>query len=293
MGISGGIAAAAAGAAVSSAMSDKGGGGGGAEAVDTTPPEFAALRPVISSILFKLLGQGAAPGENGLPTFQGNTVAQLRPEEQAILQRIAGAGAAPNAGTQAAQGLVTDTLGGKFLQPGSNPFLAGAIDAAIRPVREQFERQTLPNLKSQFTAAGQLVQPQGSSPFDTALGNAQNDFLQTVADISTKMSSTNFEAERTRQQAAVNQQLQLNQGELDNLVKGLQATALPRLIEQKGLDVGLQQFNRNIDLFMQALQLAQGGAMGQTVVLPGAPAGQGLDIGGLLQGGAALATALA
>jgi len=260
------------------------------QVVDTTPDEFVGLRQPVADALRGLL-TGQAPTLAGIPTAPGPFVAGLTPTEQDLLGRIGSHFSQPNAARDASRSLLTQTLQGQFLTPAANPFLRDTIDAAIRPLRRQFEEVTLPNLRSAFTAAGQMIQPQGSSPFDRAVALAQGDFLNAAGDAATRIASANFQAERQRQAQAIDQALRLSQSELDSLVQGLRASALPRLVEQMGLDTGLQEFNRRVDTLLRALALAQGASGPNTVVIQPTPGTPGQSLGSLLHGVAELVRA--
>ena len=84
------------------------------------------------------------------------------------------------------------------------------------------------------------------------------------------------------------QAIQLSQADLNNLVTGLRAVALPRLIEQMGLDRGREDFNRRVDTLLRAIALAQGAASPNTAVIQPTPGTPGQNVGGLLAGVARL-----
>lgn len=230
---------------------------------DVTPEEFKALRGPVADALRNLFGGGGQQLDFAGGTFGGVTdpsrfTAGLAPQESDLLTRIGSLTGAPSPALTGAQSFLTSQLGGAGLSPESNPFLAATIAAAQRPLIEQFQDIQLPNLISQFTGAGQRVQPGGSSAFDRAGAIASRGLASALGDISTGISSQNFQAERGRQQQAVTQASQLQTADVQNTIQGLQAVALPRLIEQFGIDRGLEEFNRRITTVLQAIQLAQG-----------------------------------
>lgn len=241
--------------------------------VDVTPDEFVGLREPLVDSLLGLFSTGGPiftgpqsatapftfPGQD--TQVQGNPlVAPITGDEQSLLDRIMAQVGQPNPVMLAAQGQLADTLSGKFLTPEGNPFLSAAIQAATRPVIQTFQDVAIPQLKSQFVAAGQRIQPGGSSAFDKAAAIATRGLLDNVADISTKIASANFAAERDRQIQAIAQASQVSSQEINNTINALQAVALPRLIEQFGINQGLQEFNRRVNVLLQALQIAAGKA---------------------------------
>lgn len=260
--------------------------GSPSQVVDTTPDEFVGLRGPIAQSIRQIINRG------GSPQFQGQTTADISGNEQALLDQIFGA-TTNNPFSDTARNTLTQTAQGQFLSPDSNPFLQQTIEAAQRPIIQQFEEQVLPNTRSQFTNAGQFIQAtggneSGSSPFDVAQNRAGRDFINSLGDISTNIASQNFQAERGRQQEAAMSAPGFEAAELESLVQGLQAQALPRMIEQQGIDTGLEEFRRSIGDLLQILSL--GGSLGtpQTQVLPGSQGSAGF----LSQAGGGLASGL-
>lgn len=253
------------------------------QVVDVTPGEFEELRRPVGEVLQGLFTTGG-------PEFQGDFTASLSDQEKQILSQI-GTFGQPSALTGQSSDFLSQVIGGEFLGADSNPFLSDLIDQLQGRELKNYERVTSPRLRSEFTASGQRIQPESSSPFDQALAISQGDLLDRLAGISTQVQAGNFEQERARQQAAVTQAGQLTQQNVDQAIQSLQASALPRLIEQLGLDQGLAEFRRRVDLILQSLQTAGALASPRTEQLAGTP-GTGGNLGGLLQGGAALYTAL-
>lgn len=233
----------------------------GAQVVDTTPEEFRRLRGSVAGSLEGLL-------EGGGPRAPGPFVAGLTEGEQDLLGRTREQ-AKPSQASQMATQQLSNTLGGDFLSPESNPFLQGTIKAAQRPVIEEFENQVMPRLRSKFTQAGQFIQPEGSSPFDQAAAEAVGGLTRELGDISSEIAGQNFQAERGRQMQASQLAPQIDRAQLDQLVKGMEAQALPRMIQQMGIDRGLEEFRRRMDVLLSSIQTAGGLASPSTTTLPG------------------------
>ncbi len=223
--------------------------------VETTPEAFKALQGPIADVL-KILFQGGQDPFTGV-TDPSRFTAGLTGTEGGLVDRLGGLAGGSSALTSA-NDLLTQTLQGTFLRPESNPFLSAQIAAAQRPLIEQFQDIAMPRLISDFTAAGQRVNPGGSSAFDRSAALATRGLFNSLGDIATNLTGQNFQAERGRQQEAVTQAGQLSGQEIQNTIQGLQAVALPRLIEQFGIDRGLEEFNSRINVVLQAIQLAQG-----------------------------------
>lgn len=216
--------------------------------VDKTPPEFIALRKPFMDSVMNLLGAK----NTGTPEYKGPLVAGIGQNEQDILgQLMSQIGPGTNRSN-----LLESTLGGNFLpgSPGGNPFLQAAIEAAQRPTLEGLTDTLTRALPGRFTQAGQFVQPQGSSAFDFAAAKASGEAARSLADIATNMSFGAYESERGRQQQAV----QLSQQEVDTTIKDLQAQALPRMIQDLGIERGIDLFKKQTTEVLQILGLLAG-----------------------------------
>ena len=254
------------------------------EIVDTTPDEFVGLRKPVAAGLESIISSGGGP-------TAPLGVAGLTSAEQNILDQL-GARGDPLA---SARGLTERTIGGQFLSPESNPFLKGAIGAATRPVFEGLSQNTLPGLAGAFSAAGHQVRPGapiggniGSSPFLREARQATRDAGNIAGDISSNIAFGNFRAERGLQAGAVDQAQNLSTADLNQQIETLRAVALPRLIEQFGIDQGLAEFKRRQDQLFKALGLGGQLSSGQIATLQPTGGTQGADIGSILQGGAAV-----
>ncbi len=227
--------------------------------VDVTPPAFKALQQPVADILKNLFGGqlGFAGGSFGGVQDPARFSAPLAGQESQLLTQLGGLFQGGGA-TGQAQSFLQSVLSGQGLDPASNPFLQATIQSAQRPLIEQFQDITLPRLQSDFTAAGQRIQPEGSSAFDRSAALATRGLTNALGDIATTLSGQNFQQERNRQTQAVTQASQLQTADVQNTIAGLQAVALPRLIEQFGIDRGLEEFNRRIQTVLAAIQLAQG-----------------------------------
>lgn len=172
-----------------------------------------------------------------------------------------------------------------------NPFLNAAIEAAQRPTLQGLEETLSRTLPGRFTQAGQFTQPQGSSAFDRAAAIATRGAGDSMADIATNLSYATMEAERGRQfeaqegarkresEALTGELQRIFQGqqgerdrqneaagltsqvkaqEMDTLVKNLQAQALPRLIEEFGIERGMEVFNNRMNGLLSALGITAG-----------------------------------
>lgn len=216
------------------------------QAPATAAPAAAPAAPATLSDLIAQFGPQAAT-QNQPSDF----VAALRPEEQQILDALMGQ--IDNPLFAQGQEMLASTIRGDFLRPESNPFLSAVIDLEQRRLGEAFRDVEAPALQSRFTLAGQNIQPQGSSAFDTAAAIALRGLSNSQADIASRLAGENFQRERGRQLEAVQLGADVSAQEVERLTGILQQQALPRLIEQHGIDKGLEEFRRRMEVILAAL----------------------------------------
>jgi hypothetical protein len=248
-----------------------GGSRGATKAQDTTATQLTATREGFASALLGLLGvttpqRGLAQGNKslvtpaanplaGVPQYTGAVTADLTPQERSLLDAIG-----PQEGA-ARRAQLDATLSGAYLDPASNPWLAATIREAQRPVLEGLEETLGRVLPGRFLVAGQNPRAGGSSAFDRAAAIATKGAADAAAGIATNIAGQNYQAERQRQLDSVT----FSQQELDSTISKLRESALPRLIEQHGLDTGLQEFRRRSDFLLSLLQVLTGATTGQVV----------------------------
>lgn len=226
----------------------------------------------------KVVKPGTNPNDilSGIPYYQGPLTAALRPEEQELLDQLQGQ--ATGRITSPSEDLLTRTIGGEFLPADMdaaelekyiNPFLQAQIEQAQRPTFQGLESTLSRTLPGRFTEAGHFTNPQGSSAFDREARLAALDAQQTAGDMATDLSFQTYDAERGRQftrrenergrqqQAAVDLP-GVNRQEVDTTIEALKGAALPRLIEELGIERGMEEFNNRINNFLTTLGLAAG-----------------------------------
>ena len=114
------------------------------------------------------------------------------------------------------------TAMGGFLQPGSNPYLAGAINYALTPAVQQFMGSTLPAFESQALQAGGF---KGSSARDMAVGQMAGQFGRDLLGTAATVGYQDYANERQLQQQA---------GQLIDQAARLQQLG-PEILSQTGL----------------------------------------------------------
>lgn len=95
--------------------------------------------------------------------------------------------------------VINRTAQGAFLN--ANPYFGGAMEAAARPVINQFNEQILPGISSQFSRSGRF----GSGAQQRVTNQATDQLTRNLADATTKASFENYNTERARQQLAAQQ----------------------------------------------------------------------------------------
>lgn len=111
----------------------------------------------------------------------------------ALWQR--GAAGAISPGRLAAGSMVADTLGGKYLDPASNPAYQGWLDASFRPQAEQFRDILAPSIDSTFAGSGRTG---GGAHFDTMMRGVQ-DLERAQSDAAAKAGLGMYQGERANQ----------------------------------------------------------------------------------------------
>jgi cellobiose-specific phosphotransferase system component IIB len=173
---------------------------GGQSAIDPTLRPYLELGLRGAEQLFLQQAPSLYPGQMYVSPSQ-QTLDALA-QQEAIAR-------APSSALQAAQesymaglGGLGFTAGGGFL--GSNPFQQRAIEAATRPITQQFERTTLPGIASQFSAAGRY----GSGAMGRITGEAQESASRALGDVAANIAYTDYARERGLQNQAIGAQMQ-------------------------------------------------------------------------------------
>lgn len=221
-----------------------------------TNPELQSLAGPLSGTLQSLL-TSLTPTANGA----GNSANAATPVPQAPItgQESQLLGELPGQvgpGTASAQ-YINSVLNGNYLPGGANanPALAATITAAQRPTLDNLNTTLSQALPGQFAMAGQSIAPNtgagngGSSAFDNAAALAYQSAANTSTDIASNIANNEYNTGVQQQGTAAT----LDQNEVNNTISALQASALPRLIQQNGIDEGLSQFNTQIQALLSAL----------------------------------------
>lgn len=197
--------------------------GGGSQSQNVTNTPWSGVQPFLTD----LFSQAQTQYQNASATgpYMGPQFARPTPASLAGQQFQLGAADA-FAGSGAAGDLINlgqKTIQGDFLHPESNPYIGSYIDAALRPVKEEFYENTLPQLSSAAISQGAY----GGSRDGVLNGIAAGKFTDTLADTTSNILYNNYLQERQNQMAG---------GDL--LTQGMGLQLLPGQIYQ---DIGQQQ----------------------------------------------------
>jgi hypothetical protein len=168
--------------------------GGGNTKTQTTTEPWSGVKPYLTSG-YK---DAQALYKQGAPAYYpGQATAPMSSYSKQALDATAQRAAYGSDVTRAAQSQLTNTINGDYLN--SNPYLQGAIDAAVRPVTEAFTGSVMPGIDSNFSTAGRY----GSGMQQGAYNDANQTLARQVGDIGTNMSYQNYGDERQRQMQAM------------------------------------------------------------------------------------------
>lgn len=153
------------------------------------------------------MGNNAAAMSNGNDWISQILAGMSRGQDagsQAAGQVINGNTAATKAltglaqGTDASSQYLRDVLGGKYLTSNTNPYLSGAVDAANADATRQFQTAVMPQLASQFSAAGRY----GSGAQSQGVSDATNNLAKVLSNNANQIYYQNYQNERNNQTGA-------------------------------------------------------------------------------------------
>lgn len=122
--------------------------------------------------------------------YQGTTVAGFDPSQTAGQNMALDAVGAQNLLAKNAADASNFYTSGDVWNPDSNPALAGAVNAAVRPITENYQQVVRPAIRDEFQGAGQQF---GGSRRGLAEGQAANAYMRNVGDTSSKLVQNEYE----------------------------------------------------------------------------------------------------
>jgi len=213
--------------------------GGGAKSSsrpkDLTPKEFRLKRGFVADNLVNR-AEGGGPENNG-PFASPVT----RAEQFGLDSLQEGVFGASGLGADQDAAIRNALSGGQ-----ENPFLQDTINAATRPIIENAQLRELQD-RNLFTGAGQKIQ--SSSAFTEDRARSLNDTQRQAFDVASQIAFQDYER-RTRQQIEA---VTLANNRFAEQRESIAALALPRLVEQYGLDGANAEINRRFTAMENAL----------------------------------------
>ena len=202
---------------------------------------------------------------------------------------------APGTATGAAElrQLGLDTVSGKYLSPDSNPYIKGAVDAALRPIQQSLN-QNIMAIGDTFSGAGAY----GGSNQALMSSRAVNDWANTSADTSSRIYAGNYENERQRQMMGAGLLDAANALAMQPNQILLQAGGIQQGWDQNALQEAFTKYQMaqdapwaGLDRYAQLLGLAQGYGTQTTNGTTTSTAARPSTLAGMFQGGVGGASA--
>jgi hypothetical protein len=126
---------------------------------------------------------GSPPTMPGVPGFD----AASSESQAGILGKAQQGGVLDSLGSAAASGN-RFLASGDVLKADSNPYLRDAVDAAVRPITENFQRSVMPSVRGGAVASGAL----GSSKAGQARDNAADMYMRAIGETSSGLLNTAY-----------------------------------------------------------------------------------------------------
>lgn len=122
--------------------------------------------------------------------YQGSGVAGFDPAQQQGQEMALQAAGAQGTVADNAANTSNYWTSGNVWDPANNPALKGAVDAAVRPVTEQYNETVMPAIRGGAMQAGQQF---GGSRRGVAEGLAARDYTRNVGDTASKVVNDNYQ----------------------------------------------------------------------------------------------------
>ena len=175
----------------------------GASQIDATIRPFLTEGLRQAQELFLRQQPSMFPGQTYVSPSE-QTLQALQSQEDIARQASPILGQAQQAYTSSL-GQVGQTAAGGFLN--ANPYQQAMMEAATRPLTQQFSQAVLHGISSLYSKSGRL----GSGSMERALGTATEAYGRSLGDITSNIAGTQYQRERELQQQAQLQQAALAQ----------------------------------------------------------------------------------
>lgn len=175
----------------------------GASQIDATLRPFLTEGLRQAQEIFLRQQPSMFPGQTYVSPSE-QTLQALQAQEDIARTMSPALGAAQGAYMQSLGGL-SQTAAGGFLN--ANPYQQAMMEAATRPLTQQFSQAVLPGISSLYSRSGRL----GSGAMERALGTATEAYGRSLGDITSNIAGTQYQQERAMQQQAALQLANLAQ----------------------------------------------------------------------------------
>lgn len=167
-----------------------------------TVQDNAPWKPAQPHFLDLYTKASEALGQTNKNPFMGDFIAQPGANAAMGLDQLTKNATSGLVGTGAADflNMGAATARGDFLRPETNPFISSTVNAAIRPMQENFTSTVLPNITDRAIAEGAY----GGARQDVSQERAAQDLNRTIGDISSNIFMQNYMSERGNQMNAGN-----------------------------------------------------------------------------------------
>lgn len=168
------------------------GSSGGGDSTTTTVQQLSPEQKSILAGVVPILKQYGDMGMGGISgtVYPGSGVAPMNALQQQGGNMVTGAAGAT-------QGAIAPTVAGNSwlasgaaLDPSTNPGLQGTINAAVRPLTENFQQTVLPGIRDSAVLSGGY----GSNRQEINERMAGNDYLRSVGDVSSAIAFQGYNA---------------------------------------------------------------------------------------------------
>jgi hypothetical protein len=130
--------------------------------------------------------------------YPGQTVASPSAATQSAIQTLFQRGANGSPEVRAGKQFATDTVGGKYLDIGNNPYFQKALAAGFEPQTREFNSSILPGVDARFSGAGRY----GSNSHLDNTGMALDSLTRAQANAAATASNAAYTNERSNQLTA-------------------------------------------------------------------------------------------
>ena len=171
--------------------------GAQAQPTQTTTPQLSdQQKQLLSAAMPGLTGFAANPPQQ----YQGQTVADFTPAQKAAQDQALQAATAQSNTANLGTGAENFFTGGQVWDPTYNPALQGAVDAAVRPIQQNWTDVVAPGIRNSPEFVGQNF---GSSREGIATGIGAGRTAQAIGDTTSKMLEDLYKTNQSAQLQAL------------------------------------------------------------------------------------------